>query len=116
MATQSVSEGCKTLLTVTVRYSSSARLDFRLTLILIEGSVALEHSINVLLFKSRKSEIAVWFLCMAMEFICKGCNDHDEEGEGSRRKVSNMMKNLKTQQEFLGSMRKLQNSLEYVRI
>ena len=111
MATQSVSEGCKTRLMVTLRYSSSARLNFRLTLILIEGSsVTLEHSINVLLFKSRKSEIVVWFRCMAMEFICEGYNDHDEEGEEElRKKVSNMMKRLKTQQELLGSMKILWN-------
>jgi hypothetical protein len=48
METRSVLEGCKTLLTLTARYSSSARLDFLLTLIFIEGSVTLEHSINVL--------------------------------------------------------------------
>jgi hypothetical protein len=108
MPTQSLFEGCKTLLTVTVRYSSSARLDFRLTFILIEGSVTLEHSINVLRFNSRKYEIAVWFLCMAMELIYEGCNDHDKQGEYLTKKVSNMMKSPETLQEWLVSMRELQ--------
>jgi hypothetical protein len=108
MATQSWSLGNKTPLTVTVRYSSSERLEFELTLTWRKGLVP-GHFVNVLLFNSRKSEIAVWFRCMAVEFICKGCNDdHDKEGEELRKKTSNMMKNLKTQEEYLqGSMRKL---------
>jgi len=113
MPTQSPSEGCKTPITVTLRYSSSARLDFRLTLILGEGLMTLKgHSGSFLRFNSRKSEIAVWFLCMAMESICEGCNGHDKEGEELRKNVTNMMNStLKTQQELLGSMRELRDKV-----
>jgi hypothetical protein len=100
MATQSRSEGTKTPLTVTVRYSSSESLEFEVTLTWRKGLVS-GHSINVLLFNSRKSEIAVLFLCMAMELICEGCNDHDKELEELRKKTTNTMKSLKTQEESL---------------
>ena len=108
MVTQSRLEGNKAPLTVTVRYSSSERLEFELTLTWRKGLVP-RHFFNVLLFNSLKFEIAVWFWCMAVEFICKGCNnDHEKEGEELRKKTSNMMKNLKTQEEYLqGSLRKL---------
>jgi hypothetical protein len=78
MATQSGYEGNKTTLTVTVRYSSSESLEFEVTLTWRKELVS-GHSINVILFNSRKSEIAFLFPCMAMELICEGCNDHDKE-------------------------------------
>jgi len=82
-------------------------------LILGEGLMTLKgHSGNFLQFNSRKSEIVVWFLCMAMESICEGCNGHDKEGEELRKNVTNMMNStLKTQQELLGSMRELQDKV-----
>jgi hypothetical protein len=49
-------------------------------LILGEGLMTLKgHSGNFLQFNSRKSEIVVWFLCMAVESICEGCIGHDNE-------------------------------------
>jgi len=33
--------------------------------------------------------------------ICEGCNDHDKELEELRKKTTNTMKSLKTQEESL---------------
>jgi hypothetical protein len=81
-------------------------------LILGEGLMTLKgHSGNFLQFNSRKSEIVVWFLCMAVESICEGCIGHDKE-EKLRKNVTNMMNStLKTQQELLGSKRELRDKI-----
>lgn len=66
MATQSVFDGTKTPVMLTVTYSSSDRVGLEVTLTLRYGSGS-GHSTSCLRFTSRNSDIFVWFRSSAVD-------------------------------------------------
>lgn len=72
MATQSLSEGLETPVTVTVTNPSSDRLEFEVTFTRIKGFEA-EQSARIFLFIVLNSDIAVKLLCRTLVSVITRC-------------------------------------------